>query len=141
MRLVRSVFPALLLLVLATIVRGQSVRWEAADGGMPNTVVLVYENCEPDGQPELPALPGVTFTFQGRSESSQSTFGPGGFNTTRSIALSYTVRGRQGTAVQIPTFTVKTNKGNLSPSSNGNALRRSFGPGSAPEKADQWSKS
>ena len=111
MRLVRSVFPALLLLVLATIVRGQSVRWEAADGGMPNTVVLVYENCEPDGQPELPALPGVTFTFQGRSESSQSTFGPGGFNTTRSIALSYTVRGRQGTAVQIPTFTVKTNKG------------------------------
>jgi hypothetical protein len=111
MRLVRIVFPALLLLVLATIVRGQSVRWEAADGGMPNTIVLVYENCEPDGQPELPSLPGVTFTFQGRSESSQSTFGPGGFNTTRSIALSYTVRGRQGTAVQIPTFTVKTNKG------------------------------
>lgn len=111
MRLVRIVFPALLLFVLATIVRGQSVRWEAADGGMPNTVVLVYENCEPDGQPELPSLPGVTFTFQGRSESSQSTFGPGGFNTTRSIALSYTVRGRQGTAVQIPTFTVKTNKG------------------------------
>lgn len=111
MRLARSAFSALLLLVLATVVRGQSVRWEPADGGMPNTVVLVYENCEPDGQPELPSLPGVTFTFQGRSESSQSTFGPGGFNTTRSIALSYTVRGRQGTAVQIPTFTVKTNKG------------------------------
>jgi hypothetical protein len=111
MRLARLILPALLLCALATVVRGQSVRWEPADGGMPNAIILVYENCEPDGQPELPVINGVTFTFQGRSESSQSTFGPGGFNTTRSIALSYTVRGRQGVPVQIPTFTVKTNKG------------------------------
>ncbi|MBL9212561.1 MAG: BatD family protein [Opitutaceae bacterium] len=111
MRLSRLFFPTLLLFVLATVGRGQSVRWEPADGGMPNTIILVYENCEPDGQPELPVINGVTFTFQGRSESSQSTFGPGGFNTTRSIALSYTVRGRQGVPVQIPTFTVKTSKG------------------------------
>ncbi len=109
MRLVRLLLP-LLALFAAGAARAQSVRWEAADG-LANAVVLVFENCEPDGQPELPAIPGVTLAFQNRGESTQSTFGPGGFNTTRTIMLTYSVRARQGTAVQIPTFTVKTNRG------------------------------
>ncbi len=100
-------------LTLGATAAAQSVRWEVADGGGPNTVVLIYENCEPDGQPELPIIAGANFTFQGRSESSQSVLGPGGFSTTRNVALSYTVRGRQGTPVQIPAFTVKTTKGSL----------------------------
>jgi hypothetical protein len=111
MRLVRFICLGLSLVAFVAAVRAQTVRWEPSDAGLPNTVVLVFENCEPDGQPDLPNIPGVTFTSMGRSESSQSTFGPGGFNTVRTIALSYMVRGRQNTPVQIPAFTVKTNKG------------------------------
>ena len=111
MSLVRFIFFTFSLISLATAAQAQAVRWELSEGGLPNTVVLVFENCEPDGQPELPAIPGVTFTSLGRSESSQSTFGAGGFTTIRTIALSYMIRGRQNAPVQSPTFIVKTNKG------------------------------
>lgn len=112
MSLVRHVSFVVLLIAITVAARAQSVRWEPSDAGMPNTVVLMFENCEPDGQPELPNIPGVTFTSLGRSESSQRTFGQGGFSTaTRTIALSYVIRGRQNAPVQIPAFTVKTDKG------------------------------
>ena len=113
MRPARPLFFLLLVFCATLVARAQSVRWEPAEGGMASAIVLVFENCEPDGQPSLPAIPGVTVTFAGRNESSQSTFGPGGFNTTRTVALSYLVRGPQNPAVQIPAFTVKTNKGPL----------------------------
>jgi hypothetical protein len=88
-------------------VQAQSVRWEPADSGAPNSVVLVYENCTPDGQPELPVIAGVTFTFLGRSESMNMI----NFQTSRSVSLSYLLRGRQTGPIQIPAFTVKTDKG------------------------------
>ena len=110
MRFLRLLLLACAFVSFAIAAHGQSVRWEPSDAGA-NTVVLVFENCEPDGQPELPNIPGVTFTSLGRAESSQSTLRPGGFSTVRSIAISYMVRGRQNTPVQIPAFTVKTNKG------------------------------
>jgi hypothetical protein len=113
MRLAR-IFTFVAFALFALAAHAQVVRWgDASDGALPNTVVLIFENCEPDGQPELPPIPGVTFTSLGRSESSQSSFGPGGITTTRTVALSYMVRGRQNAPVQIPAFTVKTNKGPL----------------------------
>jgi hypothetical protein len=111
MRFVRFISLCLILGAIGAVARAQSVRWEPADGGVPNAVMLLFENCEPEGQPDLPAIPNVTFTSLGRSESSQSTFGTGGFTTIRTVALSYVVRGRQNTPVQIPSFTVKTNRG------------------------------
>src|SRR5829696_1529564 len=111
MRFARFISLCIFFGVWCVAARAQSVRWEPADGGMPNTVVLVFENCEPDGQPELPAIPNVTFTAMGRSERSQSSFGAGGFTTLRTIELSYVVRRRQNTPVQIPAFPVKPNKG------------------------------
>ena len=95
MRLVRFILFTISLISLVAAAQAQAVRWELSEGGLPNTVVLVFENCEPEGQPELPVIPGVTFTSLGRSESSQSTFGAGGFTTIRTIALSYMIRGRQ----------------------------------------------
>lgn len=111
MRLVRFISLCFILGAISAVARAQSVRWEPADGGVPNAVMLLFENCEPDGQPDLPTIPNVTFTSLGRSESSQSTFGAGGFTTIRTVALTYVVRGRQNSPVQIPAFTVKTNKG------------------------------
>src|SRR5688572_1862346 len=113
MRLDRYVVLVIALLALAVAARAQSVRWESSNSGLPNSVVLVFENCEPDGQPELPNIPGVTFTSLGRSERSASTFDRGGLTTTRTVEFTYVIRGRQNTPVQIPAFTVKTNKGSM----------------------------
>ncbi len=107
MRLARLLPLVFLSLVASLTARAQSVRWEPAENGTASAVVLVYENCEPDGQPELPAIAGVTFTFIGRTESMNMD----NFQTTRSVRLSYLVRGRQGAPVQIPAFTAKTTRG------------------------------
>ncbi|MFZ9745228.1 MAG: BatD family protein [Opitutaceae bacterium] len=87
----------------------QSVRWEAGDSGLGNSLLLIFENCEPEGQPALPAIPGVTFTPAGRSESTNIV----NFSVSRTIALSYVVRGPQNPPLQIPAFTVRTSKGDL----------------------------
>lgn len=87
----------------------QSVRWEAGDSGLGNSLLLIFENCEPEGQPALPAIPGVTFAPAGRSESTNIV----NFSVSRTIALSYVVRGPQNPPLQIPAFSVRTSKGDL----------------------------
>jgi hypothetical protein len=84
MRFVRFISLCLILGAISAVARAQSVRWEPSDGGLPNTVVLVFENCEPDGQPDLPAIPGVTFTSLG----TQSSFVMNGLTTTRTVSLT-----------------------------------------------------
>lgn len=113
MRLFRLVSLLFLAAALAGSALAQSVRWEPAEAGMPNALQLVFEDCTPEGQPDLPALSGVTFTFLGQSESTQASFGPGGFTRTRTVTLSYVIRARQNAPVQIPGFVVKTDKGAL----------------------------
>jgi hypothetical protein len=100
-------------LLCAVSALAQTVHWEPSDSGMPNTVQLVFENCGPDGDPQLPALPGVTFAFLGQSENTQMSFGTGGASRLRTVTLSYLLRSRQNAPVQIPAFTVKTDKGPL----------------------------
>ncbi len=113
MRLLRHLSALLLPLLAACAVSAQTVRWEAADGGMANALQLIYDDCAPDGQPALPAIPGATFTFLGQSENTQLSFGNGGATRLRTVTLSYVIRARQSTPVQIPAFTVKTDKGPL----------------------------
>lgn len=109
MRLPRLLLLPLLWCVFAFIGRAQSVRWEQADSGLGNALLLVFENCEPAGQPALPAIPGAGFTFAGRSDSTNIV----NFQMTRTVALSYIVRSPQNAALRIPEFSVKTNKGDL----------------------------
>ena len=106
MRLIRILT---LLLAVVGFAAAQSVRWEQADGALGTNLALVFENCEPDGQPALPSLPGVTFAFAGRSESVNIV----NFQMTRSVTLSYGVRAPQNQPLRIPAFTVRTNKGDL----------------------------
>jgi len=84
----------------------QTVRWEA-DPSSPNSVQLVFRDCEPDGNPTLPAIPGATLTFLGQSSNVSIV----NFQMSRSVSYSYLVRARQSTPVQIPAFTARTNKG------------------------------
>ena len=98
---------AFLLCALAALVRAESVHWEGSPDD-PSEVQLVFEDCAPDGDPRLPAIPDVSLTLSG--SSSQTSIMNGSFS--RSTILSYSVRSRRaGATVQIPAFNVQTNKG------------------------------
>lgn len=99
-----------LIAVCGPLAHAQSVRWELADQGMMSAAVqLVFENCAPDGDPDLPPIPGVTLQFAGSSNSTNIV----NFQMTQSVSLVYMVRTRGNTPVRIPQFNVKTNKGVL----------------------------
>lgn len=97
----------LLLLVAAIAARAQSVHWEAGESSLGNVVQLVFEDCEPEGDPELPALPNATLSFAGTSTSMNIV----NMSVSRTMTLSYIVQAKRAGALQIPAFTVKTNKG------------------------------
>ncbi len=103
----RAGLPILATLVLATLAPAQSVRWVPADSGVSQAAMLVFEDCAPDGEPQVPVLPNATLTRVGESSNTSIVNGV----VTRSIVLSYLIRSRQAGAITIPAFTVKTDKG------------------------------
>lgn len=94
-------------LFFAVAARAQTVRWQAAESSLAIAVELVFEGCSPEGQPDLPTLPGATIQFVGRSESMNLI----DFQMRRTVTLSYLIRARQNAPVQIPEFTVRTDQG------------------------------
>lgn len=106
MRLFRSLLTFLALTVAAF---AQTARWEQGESGLGTNLALVFENCEPDGQPALPSIPGTAFSFTGRSESVNIV----NFQMTRSVTLTYAVRTPGNQPLRIPAFTVRTNKGDV----------------------------
>ncbi|MSU22369.1 MAG: protein BatD [Opitutus sp.] len=101
-----------LLLALAFVfpaaARAQVVRWESSNSGSPE-LILVFENCTPDGQPQLPVVDGVQLTLAGQTNSTNIV----NFSRTDSVLLTYRIQARSGATIAIPTFTVKTDKGTL----------------------------
>ncbi len=103
----RRFLSLLVLCALAGAARAQSVHWEGNPDD-PSEVQLVFEDCAPDGDPRLPALADTTLTLTGNS--SQTSIINGSFS--RSHILAYSVRARRaGATLQVPAFTVQTNKG------------------------------
>jgi len=104
--------PSCLIVLFAALTLGahaQSVRWEPSDSGDPAELQLVFENASPDGEPQLPASEGLTFALTGtRNETSIVNF-----SATRSVIFTYRVRTRAGGTIQIPAFSVNTDKGSL----------------------------
>ena len=109
MRSARLAFLLFTSLLLAAAARAQSVAWVTTDD--PQELTLVFTNCSPDGDPQLPNVPGVQLGFAGSSESSQFSFGTGGRGATSTVTLHYRVRARAGTPISIPAFSVKTDQG------------------------------
>ena len=114
-------FPALLAAtVFAATAQAQSVRWEPAASGDPSEIQLVFEDCRPEGDPTLPSVEGITFSFAGRAEQTSIM----NFTMTRSVILTYRARSNRSGPISIPAFTVRTDKGNLTvPAFTGGALR------------------
>lgn len=106
MRSARLTFFLFAALLLAAAVRAQSVHWESA-GTAPNTLQLVFDDCAPDGDPQLPNVAGVTFTQLGTSTSTNIV----NFNFRSSVIITYLARARQSGPIKLPVFTVETNKG------------------------------
>ena len=109
MRLARFAFLIFLPLLLAAASRAQNVHWETTDD--PGALALVFTNCAPDGDPLLPTVAEVQFSFAGSSESTQTSFGSGGYSSVHSISLTYRLRSRGSGAFTIPAFDVKSDKG------------------------------
>lgn len=106
--------PALLFLLLATTLGlfAQSARWDPPGGRLPQNLLselgLVFENCEPKGNPVVPKTPGLMISLRpGRSESISIV----NFTKTSTIGLRFAVRLEEKKSVTIPAFTVETDKG------------------------------
>lgn len=95
--------------LLAATALAQTVQWTDAGTGDPADLQLVFEDCAPDGTPNLPDIPGVTFNYRGQSEQTSII----NFSMTRAVILSYRLQLRTPGQVQIPSFKIKTNKGEL----------------------------
>ncbi|WP_414660753.1 BatD family protein [Horticoccus sp. 23ND18S-11] len=135
----RPFLASLIPLLFAVAAQAQSVRWEPSDSGMANSVQLVFENCAPDGEPQLPVVAGVTFTRIAESTNTNIV----NFQVTRSVILTYQLRGRQTGPVAIPAFSVKTDKGSLRVAAFNTAapappLESVAGAKLTPERASVW---
>ena len=102
---------ALLTVLFAGTALAERVYWEPGAGslayGQPSQLQLIFENCEPEGDPQLPAVDGLEMQFTG----SGSTFSMENMNVTRRRLLSFAARPTKRPEVHIPSFTVETNKG------------------------------
>ncbi|MEO6875824.1 MAG: BatD family protein, partial [Opitutaceae bacterium] len=95
-----------LLSLVLTAARAQAVHWEGADDS--SELQLIFDTCAPDGDPRLPATENFTLTLTGNT--TQMSLDNGSFS--KSTILTYNARARQaGVTLQIPAFTVQTNKG------------------------------
>jgi hypothetical protein len=103
----------LVTLTLPTLTRAQTVRWEPPGSQLGfnqvSDLALVFENCEPDGDPRLPAVDGLQY---GRPSQS-SEMNMVNLTVTRRFSLVYPVRPAKRSTISIPAFEVKTDKGTL----------------------------
>ena len=98
----------------ATIACAQTVTWDPPSGslarGQTSELSLVFENCTPSAEVQLPTVPGLQF---GRpNQSSQTSMI--NFKVTSRLVLAYPVAPvSSGDRIEIPAFEVETNKGKL----------------------------
>ena len=102
---------ALLIIAGALPALAQSVHWDPPGGqfgfNQVSQLSLVFEDCEPDGDPRLPVVDGLQF---GRpSQSSQTSIV--NFKMSRTFSFVFPVRPAKRNGITIPAFEIKTDKG------------------------------
>lgn len=110
--------PKSLFLILASLgcvstFWAQSVYWSPSNGtlqqGKVNAIDLIYDSCQPDGDPDLPKLQSLELTFRGRSNSTSIV---NGRLSAKTILNYQAVPARIG-SLSIPSMRVKTSEGTL----------------------------
>lgn len=91
----------------------QQAYWTPASGtlqeGKANTLQLHFEGCSPDGNVELPDIPGADFTHVGQS-SSMNIFNS---RVIQKLILEFKVSPKTKGTITIPAFVAKTDKGDV----------------------------
>jgi hypothetical protein len=112
MRPLTLLFPVLALLLPAAA-RAQSVHWDPPGGtmavGQVTQLQLQFENCEPKATPVPPKVDGLTLEFSGQASNISWING----DYSRSVTFTYAALLTQKQAIDLPAFTVETNKGTL----------------------------
>jgi len=107
----RRLLTAILPLLLALPALAQRVYWEPNAGslayGQVSQIQLVFENCEPDGDPKIPAVDGLEMGASGTG----SSFSMENMKVTRKFSINYAVQPTKRPEVRIPAFDVPTDKG------------------------------
>lgn len=113
-----AALPVLLLLALLSHLlipglRAQTVRWEPASGtlatGVISGITLIYEDCEPKGDPAPPKVPGLMLALRGSSQQTTVV----NFKTNTLYRFEFAARLEKKEAVEIPAFAVATDKGSI----------------------------
>ena len=87
-----------LLCLLLAAAHAQTAEWLTGDSGDPSDLQLVFDECEPDGDPRLPVIADATLSFIGSSQQTSIV----NFKMTRSVVLNYRLRARSAGQVTIP---------------------------------------
>jgi len=91
----------------------QSVRWDPPGGQLGinqvSQLALIFEDCEPDGDPRIPQVDGLQFARP--SQSSQTSIV--NFKMSRTFSFVFPVRPTKRAPLTIPAFEIKTDKGNI----------------------------
>jgi hypothetical protein len=89
----------------------QAIHWEPPGTQLGfnqvSELALVFDDCEPDGALTLPSVDGLSF---GRPTSNSLT-SMVNFKVSRRFTLAYPVRPNKRASINIPTFSVQTDKG------------------------------
>ncbi|MDQ8203081.1 BatD family protein [Pelagicoccus sp. SDUM812003] len=106
-------FITVILSICVSTTWAQNVFWSPSGGtfqeGKGNSLDLVFDGCEPAGELAPPDVDGLSLTFRGTSSSTNIVNG----RVTRKVIYSYqAVPNRRG-SIEIPSFTVDTDKGDV----------------------------
>jgi len=97
----------------AAAASAQAIHWDPPGGslavGEVSSLQLVFDDCTPEDSPVLPKVDGLRLDLQGQSSSYSIING----TFSRNVSLSYTAILSKQQEVDIPEFTIKTNKGPL----------------------------
>jgi len=97
----------------ATALRAQSVHWDPPRGTLPVGEVaqlqLVFDDCTPNDTPAPPKVDGLRIDYEGQSSNISMVNG----TFSRNVAVAYAVLLSKHQDVEIPAFSIDTNKGRL----------------------------
>ena len=100
-------------LAAAPALTAQSVHWDPPRGPLPvggvSQLQLVFDGCAPDDTPVLPKVDGLRLDYRGQSTNLSLING----TFTRNVTESYAVLLSRQQEVEIPAFSIDTNKGRL----------------------------
>lgn len=112
-RLQIALAPLIAFVVLASLVHAQTAHWEPTGGslafGQSSQLQLVFGGCAPKGRPSIPTIEGLS--LQSAGQSSQTSIING--SVTRSETLAYAARPTKHDDINIPEFSVETDKGRI----------------------------